>query len=43
MIEMLDANIFYSEVIYKEEELDRPPFVFPQAWGGECFIVSLGF
>ena len=43
MVEMLNPHVFHSKVIHQEAELDRPPFVFPQTWGGECFVVSFQF
>jgi hypothetical protein len=37
-VEMFYANVFDTEVIHNEAELERPPFVAPKPRGGLCFI-----
>jgi hypothetical protein len=41
MVEVFYPNILHPKVIYYETELDGPPFVVPEAWGGVCLIISL--
>jgi hypothetical protein len=41
MVEMLNANIFDTKVIYDEAELEGTPFVAPETWRGISFIEAL--
>jgi hypothetical protein len=40
VVEVFDSNVFYTEVIYDEAELDGTPFVAPEARGGFSFIIA---
>jgi hypothetical protein len=41
MVEVFYPNILHPKVIYYETELDGPPFVVPEAWGGVGLVISL--
>ena len=38
---MLLPNIFYSEVVHYQGELDWPPLVCPQAWDQLALVVPM--
>ena len=37
---MFNSDVFHSKVIHDEAELDRTPFVAPEARGGFNFIIA---
>ena len=41
VVEVFQANIFHTKVVYKEAKLNWPPFVTPQSWDGGRFVVPL--
>ncbi len=40
VVEVFDSNIFHTNLIYNEAELDGTPFVVPEARGGFSFIIA---
>jgi hypothetical protein len=46
MLHMFISNIFNAEIVNGEDEHDRPPLVFPEAWRGGClkvpFLIQVG-
>jgi len=40
VVEVFHSNVFHSKVIHDEAELDRTPFVAPEARGGFNFIIA---
>ena len=38
---MFDPDIFDTEVIYDQTELNGAPFVTPKSWCGRCFVITL--
>ena len=43
MVEVFEANILNTKIVYKEEKLDWPTFVTPQSCDGGSFVVLLCF
>jgi hypothetical protein len=41
MVEVFYPNILHPKIINYETELDRTPFVVPEAWGGFGLVISL--
>jgi hypothetical protein len=41
VVEMVNANVFYTKVIHNEAELKRTPFVAPETWHGSSFVEAL--
>jgi hypothetical protein len=39
VVEVVDPNIFDTEVVYDQAELNWAPFVPPKSWCGCCFII----
>jgi len=40
VVEVFDADVFYTKVIYDVAELDGTPFVAPETRGGFNFIIA---
>ncbi len=40
VVEVFNSDVFHSKVIHDEAELDRMPFVAPEARGGSHFIIA---
>jgi hypothetical protein len=39
VVKVVDPDIFDTEVVYDQAELNRAPFVPPKSWCGRCFII----